>query len=319
MIDLHVHTSCSDGSLTPAEVVKRAQEHGLEALAITDHDTMAGVREAMYEGRSLGIEVVPGLELSAHNERGSLHLLGFFVENSTPSPRLLSAMSALVNGREERILKMIRLLEDLGMPITEEELTSETKGGAPGRPHILNILKNKGFVTSKQDAYNTYLKRGAPAFVDRYKLSAREAIELILDEGGCPTLAHPYRMDTDDEAVLAEKIKELKNWGLQGIEAFYPRHSLEQTRRYLGMAATFRLAVTGGTDFHGGAAPEFELGCIPHGGPLRYSLLETLKNHVNLCSSGYIAGVMRRGRPPAPGPGALVPDTCPHRSSTSTQ
>lgn len=275
MIDLHVHTTMSDGTFSPEEVVRKAAETGIKAIAVTDHDTVAGVTRARAEGVTSGIEVVAGVEVSTHREHGILHILGYFVNCN--DPELLCALEYLRNGRRERIPKIISKLRNCGVHVSEAEVYDSAAGGVPGRPHVATVLVRKHYVSTLQDAFDRYLRRGAPAYVDKAKLSPHRALSVITQAGGLPVLAHPYSLKEDDPNRLEKTIMDLMTNGLKGIEAYYPVHTPQQTRLYLRLASRFNLAVTGGTDFHGSNKPDIELGIFPGGDRLPYSILEDLQ------------------------------------------
>jgi predicted metal-dependent phosphoesterase TrpH len=275
MIDLHVHSNISDGTYSPEEVIRIALEKGVTAIALTDHDTVEGVERARTEGAAAGIEVVPGVEVSTQWDHGILHMLGYFIDPH--SPQLLQALDYLKNGRQERIPRIISKLKDCGVGISEDEVYDLAVGGVLGRPHVANVLVQKKYASTLQDAFDLYLKKGAPAYVEKAKLPAAEAIRVITQGGGLPVLAHPYSLREDDPARLQAIVAELKEYGLKGIEAYYPVHTDQQTAVYLNVAARLDLAATGGTDFHGSNRPEIELGAFPGGRTLPYSILEDLK------------------------------------------
>ncbi|MEJ2715829.1 MAG: PHP domain-containing protein [Deltaproteobacteria bacterium] len=275
MIDLHVHTNYSDGTLSPRELLGCASERGLEALAVTDHDTVEGVPEALQEGKRVGVEVVPGVEISAQWERGILHVLGYFVR--TDHPELIETLAYLKQEREDRNTKILARLHDLDVDISLDEVNREAGCGVPGRPHIAGVMVKKRYVATIQDAFDRYLKRGASAYIKKAKLEPIEAMQLIIRAHGLPVLAHPHSLAEEDPSRFADTVKRLADHGLQGIEVYYPKHTPDQTRTFLELARRFDLGVTGGTDFHGSNKPEIELGVVPGQGPLPYSLLSELK------------------------------------------
>lgn len=273
-IDLHVHTTASDGALSPREVVRRAKEMGLKAIAITDHDTVEGIAEAVQEGTRRGIEVVPGVELSVDWPNGTFHVLGYYIN---PEDLQLKEVLAIVQrAREERNWKMLDRLRQLGFELTMEEVRSFSRDGQICRPHFALAMVKRGYVTSVEEAFEKYLKKGGPAYVEKFKLKPEEAVKVILEAGGLPVLAHPYTLEVGEENLKA-LVKELKRIGLQGIEVYYPDHTPEQIALYRRIAEEFDLAPTGGTDFHGPTVKDVELGKGKGDLVLPYELLEGLK------------------------------------------
>lgn len=275
MIDLHVHTTMSDGTVEPREVVRLAARKGLRAIAITDHDTIDALPAAQEESLSTGVEVVEGVEISAQWPNGILHILGYFVKPH--NRQLQEALEYLRKHRLERIPKILSKLREQDVFVSVDEVCQEARGGVPGRPHIANVLVHKGYVRMLQEAFDRYLRKGASAYVEKVKLTPSDAIRVILGAGGTAVIAHPYSLDSDEPAGLERIVKDLVAMGVQGIEAYYPRHTPEQTRMYLNLAEKLDLVATGGTDFHGSNKPLIKLGVIPGQGPLPYSILEDLR------------------------------------------
>jgi hypothetical protein len=277
-VDLHIHTRASDGTFSPSEVVRLAKDRKLRAIAITDHDTVDGVQEALEEGRRISIEVVPGVEISANIKDGSFHLLGYFVE--TTGSLLAEKLGTLKQARSDRNPRIVHKLNDLGIDITYQDVLQASGGGQVGRPHFAQALVDKGYARSTQEAFVRFLAQGAPAYVDKYRFEVKEAIEVVLKAGGIPVLAHPCtlnRMRRDLEALVAELVEQ----GLKGIEVFYPDHTPAQTALYQRLAAKFRLVTTGGSDFHGPSVKRTELGIIGRGIRLPYTVIEILKRVKN--------------------------------------
>lgn len=274
MIDLHVHTTMSDGTLTPEEVVGLATQAGLSAIAITDHDTVSGVAAAQQHSNGTGVLVIPGVEISTQWDHGTLHCLGYFM--NTYHPELLRVLRYLVRARIERVPQILEKLQAQDVNISLEDVRSEVREGVPGRPHVANALMRKGVVRSIQEAFDRFLRKGAPAYVEKVKLSPADAIRTVITAGGVPVLAHPYSLKLDDPEMLGNALRDLVDLGLQGIEVYHPEHTREQTKLYRDLAARFNLAVTGGTDFHGANKPTAKLGFIPDQEPLPYSLVEKL-------------------------------------------
>jgi len=272
-IDLHIHTTASDGMLTPSQVVRLAKERNLRAIAITDHDSIDGVREALDQGRRVSLEVIPGVEISANSKAGNLHLLGYYVQ--TEDGILKEKLDRLKRARSERNPRIIKKLNDLGISITYPEVIRASGGGQVGRPHFAQVLVDKAYVRSIDEAFDRFLAQGAPAYVDKYRFEAKEAIEVVLRAGGVPVLAHPYTLSCTP-ADLEKLLTELVDKGLKGIEAFYPDHTRKQTAQYQRLAERLGLVQTGGSDFHGALIKKAELGIIGEGVCLSYTIVEEL-------------------------------------------
>ncbi|UJF35267.1 PHP domain-containing protein [Paenibacillus hexagrammi] len=246
--DLHTHTTASDGTQRPAANVQMAYENGLGAIAITDHDTVSGVAEALEAGRKLGIEVVPGVEISTVARGQDIHVLGYYI-NITDA-KLLSRLDSLRETRDKRNEMIIEKLQQLGIAITMDEVLQEvanvkTKGDTVGRPHIAAVLLKKGVVASISEAFDSYLGKGAAAYANPPRIEPKTAIEWIHEAGGKAVLAHPgiYHDDELVEIIMAQ--------GLDGIEAYHSDHTPEQEAKYVQLAKTNGLLVTAGSDFHG--------------------------------------------------------------------
>lgn len=241
MLELHSHTTCSDGSLTPTELVKFAAQKGVKALAITDHDTMAGWDEAIATAIPLNLEIVPGLELSTVCNSRSMHILGFYPD----AEKLRSPLQARIEGRKHRARTMANQLAALGYPI---DLSDMSGAIAPGRPHIASALKKAGHVSSMNEAFDRFLKDNGPAYVPYEKFTAQQGIALLLSCGAVPVWAHPYIFRGGTVATI---LPELVEAGLMGIEVYHPTHSPSQTRRLEDYCQTYGLLPTGGSDYHG--------------------------------------------------------------------
>ncbi len=257
MIDLHTHSTASDGTFEPSELVILAKNTGLKALALTDHDTTEGLKSAYETALDIGLPFVCGVEISVKfSGPGHFHLLGYFLKPEVPE--LKDTLERLQKARDERNKKMVEKLQALGISISMEELREVAKGEI-GRPHIANLLVKKGVVKSFEEAFEKYLKKGAPAYVPKALLSPQEAIELVLKAKGIPVLAHPVTLKLN-YLELKNYLKELKDFGLMGIEAYYTEHSPEFTKVLLEYAKEFGFLVTGGSDFHGANKPDIKLG-----------------------------------------------------------
>ncbi len=276
-IDLHTHTTASDGTLSPRELVAAAQEAGLEAVAITDHDTVAGLAEGLAAGRELGLEVVPGVEISMEvGLTGGAHLLGLWVRPADPG--LLAGLERLQQARRQRTPRLLARLNELGLPLSLEEVLAQTKGGDAqvGRPHVARALVAKGLAGSVGEAFNRWLAAGAPAYVPKERLPAAQGIALVRGAGGVPVLAHPGLLDLD-RAGLESLVLRLRGMGLEGLEAYYSEHDSATQRYLVSLAARLGLAVSGGSDFHGGTKPQVALGRGKGGLRVPASLLAALK------------------------------------------
>lgn len=243
--DLHVHTSASDGALSPREVIALAAQLGLGGIAITDHDTIEGLAEGMQAAKNAGIHLIPGVEFSVESQN-EMHILGYRIGSSGAIQKVFQSLN---QARGERNPQIVERLRQMGMDITMLEVENEAGGSVIGRPHIARVLMKKGYVKDVGDAFEQYLSIGRPAYVYKRKISAHRAIELIGQENGYAVLAHPkylYLADYELEQLLAS----LKNEGLWGIEVFYPAHTPEETERYLRLAKKYSLRITCGTDYH---------------------------------------------------------------------
>ncbi len=257
-IDLHTHSTASDGSLTPLELVRYAAEKKLRAMALTDHDCVDGLDEAVAEGERLGIEVIPSVELSADHPNGTMHILGFFVDRRHDG--FCGRLRRLQEARRERNPKIIQKLQALGLKITYDEVAAASGGGLVGRPHFAKVLVQKGYVSSMQEAFERYLKKEAPGYVEKFRFSPQEAIAAIHEAGGVAVLAHPFTLYKDNSVPLDPLLETLSEAGLDGMEVSYSTYSEEQMRYYRERAAKYHLLPSGGSDFHGDHKPGIDLG-----------------------------------------------------------
>lgn len=261
-IDLHIHTTASDGSLAPQEVVRRARRAGLAAIAITDHDTVEGVRQLISHGLPDDLGFITGVEISSlppapYRSKGSFHILGYGIDPEAPP--LAEALESLRLQRETRNPQMIDRLNELGMDLTLAEVSAEAGGAVVGRPHMAAVMVRKKWVGSVAEAFDRYLATGRPAYVEKGRIDFENAVSLIRAAGGLPVLAHPVTvgLSPDDLKGLLESLARL---GLAGVEAYYSTHPPELTRFLLGCAKSLGLVVTGGSDYHGAYKKGIELG-----------------------------------------------------------
>ena len=260
-VDLHAHTTHSDGTFTPAELIKLANEKNLTAIAITDHDITSGIEEAISYSHKSGIKVVPGVELSVNYNlpgKGHLHILGLFID-----PRHPLLNKSLQNLREERLKrnqKILDRLKELGKPVSRDDLNSEAGIGTVGRPHIAAVMLKKGYVKNIREAFQRFLKSGAPAYFDRMRLNADQAIDLIHLAGGIAIVAHPLSLGFSSFKAAEEYILQLKITGLDGIEVYCSGQEEKIRQTMIQFARENTMVVSGGSDFHGTVKPDLQLG-----------------------------------------------------------
>jgi predicted metal-dependent phosphoesterase TrpH len=267
-VDLHSHSTASDGTLPPAEVVRLAAGCGLSGMALTDHDTIGGIAEAAAEAKAVGIDFLPGIEISAeYPHPGTMHILGYGIDPASAS--LGSMTRQLLEGRDNRNPRIIARLRELGVAITMEEVEREAqiaeaekqgKKKPIGRPHIAAILVRKGYVSSVKQAFDKYLAPGGSAYFDKERLTPRQALEMIRESGGLPVLAHPVQLRTENDAQLERVVKDLKDLGLAGLEVIHSDHDAAEIQKYDRLAERFSLLKTGGSDFHGTNKKDIQLG-----------------------------------------------------------
>ena len=244
-IDLHMHTTASDGTDTPSEVVRLAFRQGFETIAVTDHDSMEGVEEARREGAKCGLAVIPGVEISAMGEK-EVHVLGYGMESTGEFEEMLSHMR---RQRDERMIRMVKKLNAMGVSITLEQAVQDATG-AVGRAHLARALVRRGSARDIRDAFNRFLAPGRPAYVPREKLSVEDAIRMIRSVGGVPVIAHPGQERSEGYWSI-ERLRPWVQAGLLGLECYHPSHSQQQCDELLGLCRRLGLLVTGGSDYHG--------------------------------------------------------------------
>jgi len=258
-VDLHCHSTASDGTLSPTELVRLAKDSGLSALALTDHDTVAGTAEAASAAGSLSLDFLPAIEISCqYPHPGTMHLLGYGIDPNSPVLRDLT--QRLIAARDNRNPRIIARLNELGVAITMDEVEREAGGDVVGRPHIAAVLVRKGYVSSIKHAFDKFLGTTGLAYFDKERLTARQALDLVHQSGGLPVLAHPCQLRTTNDAELERVVKDLVDLGLAGIETIHSDHDASMVERYTRLAERYGLLKTGGSDFHGGNKKDIALG-----------------------------------------------------------
>lgn len=256
-VDLHVHSNHSDGTYSVNELIAYGKEKGLKAIALTDHDTVSGVKEALYEGEKQGVIVIPGIEISCGNGNSEIHMLGLNIDHK--SSVFNEFIISCKESREQRNRRMADKLCELGMEVDYDELLTRYQSSTITRAHFARYLHEAGYVKSKNEAFDRFLGDGKPAYLTRERITPKDAIEMIKKAGGHPVLAHPllYKMGKDR---LESLVDYLKGMGLEGIEALYSLNTKSDDERLIKMAKNHGLFITGGSDFHGSNKPDIDLG-----------------------------------------------------------
>lgn len=249
--DLHTHTTKSDGALSPLELVEKATSCGLKIISITDHDTVNGLEEAIASGKTHGVEVIPGTELSATYKGMEIHILGYFIDHRRP--KLLEALARFREARLQRIIRIVEKLNKMNIPVSIESVLENAQGASVGRPHVANALVSGGHASSYQQAFSKYIGEGRPAFEKKMEVTPEETVQLIADAGGLSFLAHPGR------SIEEETLIHLINVGLDGIEVIHPSHTPQLVEHYRGIVNQYCLLESGGSDFHGGMKGDDQL------------------------------------------------------------
>lgn len=278
-IDLHIHSTASDGTLTPADILLMARSIELGAIAITDHDTIDGSREFLGLDIPPTLKFLTGIEISASPPpnaglEGSFHVLGYGID--LENKRLNESLKRLQQARLDRNPKIIKRLNSMGLEIDLKDVLNEVGKGQVGRPHIAQAMIKRGIVKSIHEAFQCYLAQGRPAYVDKYRMPCDEAIDLIRSAGGIPVLAHPFLLNLNDHPTLENLVAALTNMGLKGIEVYYPEHPPDDTQFYIELARRHHLIMTGGTDFHGSLKPDIKMGSGKGNFFVPYSLYDRL-------------------------------------------
>ena len=256
-VDIHIHSTASDGRLTPEEVVRKSAEIGLTVIALCDHDTVDGIAPALAAARAFPwLKVIPSIEVSTDVSDGEAHILGYFIDYT--DPKLLVKLEEMRNSRRGRAQKMIAKLRNLGINIDWQRVQEIAGGGSVGRPHIAQAMLEKGYISSIKEAFTDYISRDGPAYAEREKMTPAEAVAMILQAKGLPVLAHPFTTN-DPEAMIVE----LKKAGLVGIEAYYDGYTADKVNQLVDLANKYNVIATGGSDYHGlGLSNETMLGGV---------------------------------------------------------
>ena len=277
LVDLHVHSSVSDGLLAPREVVRHAAEVGLRAIALTDHDTVAGVGEALAAGKVYRVEVIPGVEFSAEFEEGACHILGYFIDHTNQD--LLNLLHEVREGRQSRNLKILARLNELGVPLTLAEVSNRVMEGVLTRTHFAAALMARGVVKTHQEAFDKYLGRGGAAYVSRRRVMPADAIRAIRSAGGLAALAHPRQLNRGADET-DEWIGRLADAGLEAVETDTPDHTANYARRFKAAAERLGLLQVGGTDWHGRDDAGIHMGLGAGAMTIHYDLVQKMKDRL---------------------------------------
>lgn len=275
--DLHLHSNCSDGLLSPSRLIAKAHEVGLAAVSLVDHDAFSGVEEAVKAGRKHGVEVIPGVELSSQTRGRDIHILGYYFDMR--NRRLMDYLQLFRDERRRRAERIVQKLDEMGVHIEIADVEAKARGCSVGRPHIAEVLMDRGFVETFQEAFHRFIGYGAEAYVDKYKISPQEAVGLISDAGGLSFLAHPGPM------ISNEIITDLIKAGLDGIEVVHPNLNAKRTQTLQDLVRDNGLLMSGGSDCHGGRDGKFLIGKYN----VPYSICQDMRDAIRA----------RRGRAPA--------------------
>ena len=258
MIDLHTHTTASDGSYSPTELIQLAQQSGLEAIALTDHDTLTGLAEAAQAAASVDIELVPGVEFSCEVPVGTLHMLGYFVDRGNPD--LDNLLTEMIASRARRNPKIVAKLNHLGYELTMDDVHAQANSPIVSQLHIAQAMLQRGYVRSIDEAFGRFLGDNGSAYVRRVEPSPAKAIDAVHSAGGLAVVAHAIHLRAANEKELIGRLTELADLGLDGVEVWYPEHNADLTDQLWRFCRRADLAAVGGSDFHGSAKPHIKLG-----------------------------------------------------------
>ena len=275
LIDLHAHSTASDGTLTPSELALYAKSKGLSAIALTDHDTIDGIEECQQKGLEIGVMVIPGIEFSADFYGKELHILGYYLDPH--HPHLKKKLKELIESRQTRNQEMLDQLAALGFPLTYESLYEDCEDSTIiTRAHIANAMLKKGYITDRKEAFSNYIGDGKPAYIPKKRFTTKDCIDLIHKAGGLAVLAHPMLYGYDQKDVT-NLIRGLNSEGLDGVECLYSTHSKEETNHLLQVCLNLDLFPTGGSDFHGNNKPLLDLGSGYGNLNIPFEILENMR------------------------------------------
>ena len=278
-VDLHTHSTASDGTYTPSELIDYAHEKGLSAIALTDHDTVDGLSEALERGEKYpDLEVIPGIEYSTVRNGKDVHVVGLYINYTDENYK--KSLQSFIDSRIERNRKMCQKLTDAGMPMTYEELVEENPGAVITRAHFGRLLLKKGYTTSVKEAFDRFIGDHCPCYVPREKITPQMAIEQILLAGGVPVLAHPVLYGLGRDA-MNQLVSEVADAGVVGIEAIYGTYTPQDERDMKALAEKYKLLISGGSDFHGDNKPHIDLGVGTGKMVIPYEVLEKIKEYHN--------------------------------------
>lgn len=278
-VDLHTHSTASDGTYTPSELIDYAHEKGLSAIALTDHDTVDGLSEALERGEKYpDLEVIPGIEYSTVRNGKDVHVVGLYINYTDENYK--KSLQSFIDSRIERNRKMCQKLTDAGMPMTYEELVEENPGAVITRAHFGRLLLKKGYTTSVKEAFDRFIGDHCPCYVPREKITPQMAIEQILLAGGVPVLAHPVLYGLGRDA-MDQLVSEVADAGVVGIEAIYGTYTPQDERDMKALAEKYKLLISGGSDFHGDNKPHIDLGVGTGKMVIPYEVLEKIKEYHN--------------------------------------
>ncbi len=276
-VDFHTHTSASDGIKTPSELIDLAIENGLVVMAVTDHDTVDGIDEALDYAEERGFDLIPGIEFSIDHDRGSFHLIGLNIDHT--EPELQGAIKVLAEHRDTRAARIVEDLNNHGIGITYDEVVQEAGSGSVGRPHIARVLVRHGLGESVRDIFDNFLVKGTPGYVKKYKIGIDHAIMVIKKAGGLPLIAHPVSLDFGSFDEFESLLVDMVQRGVRGFEVYAPMHTEDQVSLFLEIARTHDLIISGGSDYHGDKNEK--LGYYTDERPIPFSVYEELKPNIS--------------------------------------